>query len=180
MKCIFFSMWVTVWLSARIMLRGVICFGIFVVFFGILVMLVILTVYLKLLTRYYLIVFPHFCSTSEQVNLDCPQGILLGQIWHMFSQPMLHATISIFVQLYHYSMCYSMARLEHYIYCASPGYLSVISYGTFSDAPQIREVFWFCACIKIMISVSLSKNTKKKMRSFASHVDFNAGVLVSP
>jgi hypothetical protein len=43
--------------------------------------------------------FPIFWSTSEQVNLDCPQRILLSQIWHMFSQPMLHATISIFVQL---------------------------------------------------------------------------------
>jgi hypothetical protein len=40
-----------------------------------------------------------FWITAEQVNLDCPQRILLSQIWHMFSQPMLHATISIFVRL---------------------------------------------------------------------------------
>jgi len=63
--------------------------------------------------------------------------------------------------------------MEHYIYCASPCYFSAISAGTFSDVTHIREVFSFCACMKIMFSVPLSKNTKKKMRSFAFHVDFN-------
>jgi hypothetical protein len=91
-------------MSTRIMLRGASCLVIFIVFFSILVILVILTVDLKLLTRYYLRVdchaFPHFWSAAEQRNLNCPQRILLSQIWHMFSQPMLHATISIFVQLY--------------------------------------------------------------------------------
>jgi len=66
-----------------------------------------------------------------------------------------------------------MARMEHYIYCASPFHLSVISAGALSDATHTREVFCFYACLKIMISVSLSKNAKKKTRSFASRVDFN-------
>lgn len=65
-----------------------------------------------------------------------------------------------------------MARKEHCIYCASLGYLSVISAGAFSDATHLREVFCFCACMKIMIAISPSKNTKKKRRSFVSRVDF--------
>jgi len=107
------------------------------------------------------------------VNINCPQRIFLSQIWHMFSQPMLHTTISKFVQFYWYSTVLLFGK-NGTLYLLRISLLFFRNFcWDFSDVTHIREVFSFCACMKIMFSVPLSKNTKKKMRSFAFHVDFN-------